>query len=75
MAVRQAAVSSAPADREADRIGARMTEVAEMRYLNKKVKKVIRIIERIPVTIMVIKTTAESVRIARRNLKADQTRK
>ncbi len=58
----------------AGRIAARMTEVVEMRDLSKKVRKTIRIIERIPVIIMVIKTVAESVRIARRNLRADQTR-
>ena len=55
----------------AGRNGAKTTGVAEMQDLNKKVKKIIRIIERIPVIIMVIKTAAESVRIARRNLKAN----
>ena len=65
---RQAASSAAET---AGRNAARMTGVEEMRDLNKRVTKIIRIIERIPVIIMVIKTVAESVRIARRNLKAN----
>ncbi len=57
----------AAAGRSADK----MTGAGEMRDLTKKVRKIIRIIERLPVTLMVIRTAAESIRIARRNLKAD----
>ena len=48
-----------------------MTGDLEMKEMISKIKKIIRIINRAPLITKVIEVTAESVKIARKNLRAD----